>query len=339
MSCCKIVKNHIDEVKRIVDKAKKNCQNIDIQKFRSIPICSIKTPDGVTPLSLNDIEKKYANDFPNWDQKFQCFPEGPIFYDSLFKKEPSTRLIDIENRKKKLKEKIGIISEVPSFTENESRKVIIERLLTPILHSLQPAIIDLSTESKVLVIKDLQQKLANGKIRGHLKVSREDKEKNEGKSEQNHFKIDTQKLQSMEVMKNLQNEAFEAVIRLFKDQPFARVKEIDKEKENLRRKISDLSKLPFDTDSGKDDEIVQKVAKYLTETLKDVIDYLHNDKQTKNDNANKITANGFLQRKFNELKQSEEKLDIIREIQNELFEKVLGNYQTLVDEQGSYKMR
>ena len=58
MSCCKIVKNHIDEVKRIVDKAKKNCQNIDVQKFRSIPICSIKTPDGVTPLSLNDIEKK-----------------------------------------------------------------------------------------------------------------------------------------------------------------------------------------------------------------------------------------------------------------------------------------
>ena len=143
----------------------------------------------------------------------------------------------------------------------------------------------------------------------------------------------------MDVMKNLQNEAFEAVIRLFKDQPFARVKEIDKEKENLRRKISDLSKLPFDTDSGKDDEIVQKTAKYLTETLKDVIDYLHNDKQTKNDNANKITANGFLQRKFNELKQSEKKLDIFREIQNELFEKVLGNYQTLVDEQGSYKMR
>ena len=67
-----------------------------------------------------------------------------------------TRLIDIENIKKKLKEKIGIISEVPSFTENESRKEIIERLLIPILHGLQPVIIDLSTVSKVLVIKDLQ---------------------------------------------------------------------------------------------------------------------------------------------------------------------------------------
>ena len=77
----------------------------------------------------------------------------------------------------------------------------------------------------------------------------------------------------------------------------------------------------------------------MTESLKDVIDYLHNDKQTKNDNANKITANGFLQRKFNELKQSEKKLDIIKEIQNELFEKVLGNYQTQVEEEGSYRMR
>ena len=143
----------------------------------------------------------------------------------------------------------------------------------------------------------------------------------------------------MDIIKSLQNEAFETVIRLFKKQPFARVKEIDKEKEKLRNKIGDLPKLPFDNESGKNDEIIQKVAKYLTETLKDVIDYLHNDKQMKNDNANKITANGFLQRKFNELKQSEKKLDIIREIQNELFEKVLGNYQTLVDEQGSYKMR
>ena len=60
-------------------------------------------------------------------------------------------------------------------------------------------------------------------------------------------------------------------------------------------------------------------------------------KKKKNDNSNKITVSGFLQRKFNELKQSEKKIDIFREIQHELFEKVLGNYQTLVDEEGSYK--
>ena len=327
MSCCKIVNNHIDEVKRIVEKAKKNHHNIDIQKFRSTIICSIKTPVGETPLTLNDIVNKYSNHFPDWDKKNICFPEGPIFYDSLFKKEPTTRLIDIENRRKKLKEKIGIISEVPSFTKNDIRKDIIEQLSITILHSLQSLVTDLSTTSKACVIKDLQQKLLNGKIKEKLRVRSGEK------------KIDLQKLHSMDIMKSLQNEAFETVIRLFKDQPFARVKEIDKEKEKLKSKISDLSKLPFNTDNGKDDEIIQKTTKYLTETLKNVIDYLHSDKEVKNDNSNKSTVNGLLQRKFNELKQSEKKLDIIRDIQHEFFEKVLGNYQTMVDEEGSYKNR
>ena len=278
-------------------------------------------------MTLNDIEKQYSNHFPDWDKKNICFPEGPIFYDSLFKKEPTARLIDIENRRKKLKEKIGLVSEVPSFTENDSRKDIIEQLSTTILHSLQPVISDLSTSSKACVIRDLQQKLLNGKIKEKLKVRSGEK------------KIDVQMLQSMDIMKNLQNEAFETVIRLFKDQPFARVKEIDKKKEKLKSKISDLSKLPFDTDPGKDYEIIQKTAKYLTEILKDVIDYLHIDKEMKNDNSNKITVDGFLQRKFNEMKESEKKLDMIREIQHDFFEKVLGNYQTLVDEEGSYKNR
>ena len=327
MLCCKIIKNHIDEVKIIVDKAKKNHQKIDVEKFKSTHICSIKTPEGEIPLSLSDIEKQYCNHFPDWDKKNQCFPEGPIFYDSLFKKEPTARLIDIENRRKKLKEKIGLISEIPSFTENDSRNNVIEQLSITILHSLQSLVTDLSTTSKACVIKDLQQKLLNGKIKEKLRVRSGEK------------KIDLQKLHSMDIMKSLQNEAFETVIRLFKDQPFARVKEIDKEKEKLKSKISDLSKLPFNTDNGKDDEIIQKTTKYLTETLKNVIDYLHSDKEVKNDNSNKSTVNGLLQRKFNELKQSEKKLDIIREIQHELVEKVLRNYQTLVDEEGSYKNR
>ena len=328
MSCCKIIKTHIDEVKQIVDKVKKkNHQNIDIQKFKSTLICSIKTPEGEIPLSLNDIEKQYCNHFPDWDKKNQCFPEGPIFYDSLFKKEPTARLTDIENRRKKLKEKIGLVSEVPSFAKNDSRKDIIEKLSTTILHSLKPVISDLSISSKARVIKNLQQKLLNGKIREKLKVT----------SGEN--KIDVQMLQSTDIMKNLQNEAFETLIRLFKDQPFARVKEIDKEKGKLMSKISDLSKLPFDTVPGKENEIIQNTTKYLTETLKDVIDWLHNDKEVKNADANKITVNGFLQRKFNELNQPEKKLEIIMDIQNEVFEKVLGNYQTLVEEEGSYKMR
>ena len=162
-------------------------------------------------------------------------------------------------------------------------------------------------------------------------------QKNQNTSENNCIEIDAQKLQSMNVMNNLQNEAFETVIRLFKDQPFARVKEIDKGKERLMSKINKWSKLPFI--SGKDDEIIQKMAKCLTENQKDVIDYLHNDKEMRNDNANKIAVNGFLQRKLNELKESKEKFNIIKEIQHELFEKVLGNYQTLKEEVGSYKMR
>ena len=176
------------------------------------------------------------------------------------------------------------------------------------------------------MIEDLQQ-LLNGKIKEKLKVRSGEK------------KIDIQMLQSIDTMRNLQYEAFETVIRLFKGQPFARVKEIDKEKEKLKSKISDLSKLPFDTGPGKENEIIQNTTKYLTETLRDVIDWLHNDKEVKNVNANKITVNGFLQRKFNELNQPEKKLEIIMDIQNEVFEKVLGNYQTLVDEEGSYKMR
>ena len=129
------------------------------------------------------------------------------------------------------------------------------------------------------------------------------------------------------------------VIRLFKDQPFARVKEIDKEKEKLKSKISDLSEFPFKMDPIKEDDIIQNITKYLTETLKDVIGWLHIDKEVKNDKSNKVTVNGFLQRTFEKLKQSEKKLDVIREIQHEVFEKVLSNYQTLVDEEGSYKNR
>ena len=326
MLCCKIIKNHIDEVKIIVDKAKKNHQKIDVEKFKSTHICSIKTPEGEIPLSLSDIEKQYCNHFPDWDKKNQCFPEGPIFYDSLFKKEPSTRVIDIENRRKKLREKIEVVSEVPSFTENGSSNDIIEQLSATILQSLQPVVSELSTSSKTCVIKDLRQKLLNGKIKEELKVSGEKR-------------IDLQMLLSTDIIKSLQNEAFETVIRLFKDQPFARIKDIDNEKEKLKSKINDLSELPYDTNTDKEDEIIQNTAEYLTVTLKDVIDYLHTDKEVKNDNSNKITVNGFLQRKFNELKQSEKKLDIIRDIQHEFFEKVLGNYQTMVDEEGSYKNR
>ena len=141
MSCCKIVKNHIDEVKRIVDTAKKNCQNIDVQKFRSIPICSIKTPDGVTPLSLNDIEKKYSNDFPNWDQKFQCFPEGPIFFYS--KKNLLLGSLILKTERRDLKRRLESYQKFHLLQKMKVEK----QSLNVYWSGLQPVIIDLSTAS------------------------------------------------------------------------------------------------------------------------------------------------------------------------------------------------
>ena len=46
-----------------------------------------------------------------------------------------------------------------------------------------------------------------------------------------------------------------------------------------------------------DDEIIQKTTKYLTEMLKDVIDYLHSDKEEKNYNFNKSIVNAKLKGK------------------------------------------
>ena len=85
---CKTVTDHGNEVKKNVQKAK-NRPKIDIEKFYGTPICSIKTPTGEKPLSLNDVELMYEKDFPTWKEEFQCFPEAPIFYDKLFKFRPS----------------------------------------------------------------------------------------------------------------------------------------------------------------------------------------------------------------------------------------------------------
>ena len=104
MECpvCPIIRNHENEVKSILEKAVKNRPEINVAPFRlgftSTPICKIKTPVGDDPLSLDDIERMFTKNFPSWNQDFLCFPEGPMFYDKLFKKEPYTRAIDIENK-------------------------------------------------------------------------------------------------------------------------------------------------------------------------------------------------------------------------------------------------
>ena len=62
---CPTVGNHKAEVNRIVKVAIENCPNIDLQKFKSLPLCHIKVPtaSGEETLCLDDIERKYIDDF------------------------------------------------------------------------------------------------------------------------------------------------------------------------------------------------------------------------------------------------------------------------------------
>ena len=110
---CPTTVPHVDEINRIVEKAKKNHPIKDPEEVRSKQFCTVKTPLGNEPMSLNDIEKRYEKDFPSWNKDFQCFPEGPIFYDTLFKKKPFTRAIDIEKKILDLKKKVNVLFHIP----------------------------------------------------------------------------------------------------------------------------------------------------------------------------------------------------------------------------------
>ena len=132
---CKTVTDHGNEVIKTVQKAK-NRPKIDIEKFYGTPICSIKTPTGEKPLSLNDVELMYEKDFPTWKEEFQCFPEAPIFHDKLFKKSPSKRAIDIEKSIQELKNKVALISEVPFDLESDSDNEIVTKAFDCVVQSL-----------------------------------------------------------------------------------------------------------------------------------------------------------------------------------------------------------
>ena len=139
---CPIICLHKSEFKRIVESAIGNRPNIDLKSFRSVPICNIKVPtvSGEETLCLDDIERKYTENYPFWDKEFQCFPEGPLFYDKLFKKEPYTRAIDIENKFLELRKKIDAISESPFDAESNADETVIEKSLDSIILSLQTLI-------------------------------------------------------------------------------------------------------------------------------------------------------------------------------------------------------
>ena len=168
---CKMIIDHGNEVKMIVNKAK-NRHIIDIEKFFTTPICSMKTPTGEKPLSINDVELMYEKDFPNWKEEFQCFPEAPIFYDKLFKKSPNKRAIDIEKRIQELKNKIEAISEVPFDAEKDSDEDIVTKALENIVQNLQPIIKHLKLEENTR-IKNGIPKVIKGKLTSNLKQLRD----------------------------------------------------------------------------------------------------------------------------------------------------------------------
>ena len=161
---CPTIENHKAEVNRIV----KNGNGAKIEtSFRDIPLCTIKTPIGEKPMTLDDIEEMYMKNFPDWDKNFQCFPEGPIFYDKLFKKEPFTRAIDIEERLNQLKNKIQSISKVPFDVNSDSDNAIISKTVKIILESLQDVIKCLNLENNSRV-KNSLPKILNGMVKGKL---------------------------------------------------------------------------------------------------------------------------------------------------------------------------
>ena len=128
-----IVKNHRDQVTNILAKMKINRPNIG-DAFTKTPIC--ETPQG-EKLTLDDLEKIYINQHPNWDKEYQCFPGGPLLYDKLFNVQPYTRAKDIENKRQELKEKKGSLSTLDGELD-------VAKTTNEILNSLKPVIIDLN---------------------------------------------------------------------------------------------------------------------------------------------------------------------------------------------------
>ena len=65
-------------------------------------------PEG-TQLTLDDIEKIYSDQYPEWHQTFQCFPQGPLFFDKLFNTKPYIKAKDIEMKRRDLRRKMKCI--------------------------------------------------------------------------------------------------------------------------------------------------------------------------------------------------------------------------------------
>ena len=122
---------------------------------------------GDEPMNLNDIQMRYQNDFPLWNKDFQCFPEGPIFYDKMFKQEPLKRAIDIEKKLQKLKKKVTVISFIPFDSDNDNDDAIVTKTVDEIIQSLQVLISYLQLTNNARVKNGLP-KVLNRKVKGSL---------------------------------------------------------------------------------------------------------------------------------------------------------------------------
>jgi len=229
LSCCELIKKHTNEIRRIVDKAKKNRKIIDIQEFRAKPICLIKRSDDDVPMNLNVIEENYVKDFPGWNKKkFQSFPEGPLFYDRLFKSEPSKRAVDIEKRLKELRKKVNIISEAPFDIEKDSDdSFVITKTADAINESLKVVIteLNLASNQRVMDIPNLVKGMIKGKL-GSLKDA----------------------AKSLETINQVQNDAFDKVLENHKT--------ITEEKGFFKMRIGDMGEF----------SAVKAIKSILTET-------------------------------------------------------------------------
>ena len=115
-----------------------------------------------TQLTLDDIEKIYSNQYPEWHQTFQCFPQGPLFSDKLFNTQPYIRAKDIEMRRHVLRRKMKCI--VPIVLPIKKH----DELSKEILESLQPVIEELKLNNNHKITSSLS-KVLDGKLKGKWK--------------------------------------------------------------------------------------------------------------------------------------------------------------------------
>ena len=168
---CPTIGNHREKVNKIVAAAIGNRPIIDLHSYKSLPLFHIKVPavSGEETFCLNDIERKYTIDFPLWEKEFQSFPEGPIFYDKLFKKEPYTRTTDIENKFIEMRKYVNAITKTPFDIEKDTDESVIKNSVNSIILSLQNLIKNLELSNNLRIKSGLPNVLYS-KIKAKLEM-------------------------------------------------------------------------------------------------------------------------------------------------------------------------